>query len=175
MLKNTTANMPIGHIDRTSTLFHRTRDENSRICAVTAEITRKLCVYDDLAVIGRGRRVHEMQHAVAPAQRKANMCSGIEPPAIARSDPDDVATLQLRFDFWDPTFRNLVERSRRYLRFHSSERTEQRAIGSQVTIMPPALRHLTSRVRHTHAAELPGKIDNEAAVIIVVKPIFQIM
>jgi hypothetical protein len=71
--QNATGNMPIGHTDRTSKLFHRPRDENSRICAVMLEITRKLCVHDHFAVIGGRRSVHEMQDAVARAQRKADM------------------------------------------------------------------------------------------------------
>jgi len=116
--------------------------------------------------------MHEMQDAITRAQRETDVRRRIEPAAIARNDPDDVATLQFGLDFWDATFRNFVEWSRRYLRFHSSERTEQRAIGSQVTIMPPALRHLARGVRHACAAQLPGKIDNEPAMIIVVKPIF---
>src|SRR5437016_11800019 len=49
-------------------------DQNSTIGAVSVEIFRELVVHDNFAIITRRRSVHEVQDAIARAQRQPHMC-----------------------------------------------------------------------------------------------------
>ena len=59
--------------------------------------------------------------------------------------------------------------------FHLPKRPKQRAIGSQVTVMTPALRHLARRVGNTAAAKGAREVLHQTAPVIVGQPVFQIM
>src|SRR6476620_4043671 len=116
-----------------------------------------------------------MQNAVAPAQCQAHMRGRMEAVSLARNHANDVAAAQFWLDAGDLVLWNFIERSRRYIRFHSRKRPEQRAIRSKITIMPPASGHFAGRMRHAASAKLTRHIANQAAAIIIVKPVFQVM
>src|SRR5439155_16373437 len=88
------------------------------------------------------RSVHEVEHAIAGAQRQPHMCSRVQSISFAGNHPDHIAAAQLRLDFRHLALWNFIERSRGYIRFHARKRSEQRPIRSKITIMPPADAHL---------------------------------
>jgi hypothetical protein len=72
-------------------LSQRSPYQDPAVRMVAIQIFRKLLVNDDMAVIARRGRVHEMQDAITCAQRKADVRGGIKPASVIRNDPDDVA------------------------------------------------------------------------------------
>ena len=58
-------------------LSHRSGDQDPGIRVVTIQVFRKLLVNDDMTVVARRGRVHEMQDAVTSTQRKADVRGGI--------------------------------------------------------------------------------------------------
>src|SRR5215472_9099532 len=66
-------------------------DQDPAVRVITIQIFRKLLVNDDMAVIARGGRVHEMQNAITCTQREADVRSGIESASVAGNDSNDVA------------------------------------------------------------------------------------
>src|SRR3954451_4335025 len=107
-----------------------------------------------------------MQDAVIPAQGETDMRRA-EEPAVVRDNPDDVTAAQLRLNRRDPVSGNLIERPTRDAFFHLAERSEERAVRCEITIMFPAARHLLGGVRHAHAAEAASQVFDKTAAIII--------
>ena len=82
------------------------------------------------------------------------MCGGIKSTSVARNDSDDVAAAQFGFNASDFAFRNLMERSRGDVRFHARERSQQRAVRGEITVMSPAGAHFARGMGHTAATEV---------------------
>ena len=89
-------------------LSKRPADQDPAVGAVAIQIFGKLGIDDNAAVVAGRGSVHEMQHTVACAQCEADMRGRINATSVARNYSDDVATVQLGFDFCDLAFWNLI-------------------------------------------------------------------
>src|SRR5437773_9802954 len=61
------------------------------------------------------------------------------------------------------------------IRFHPAERSEQRPVRCEITVVPPTYTHLAGGMRDAEAAEIARQVLYQTATAIVVKPILQIM
>src|SRR5947209_6452690 len=108
-----------------------------------------------------------MQHAVAGAQCEADMRGRKKPTSVARNYSDDVAAVEFRLNFGDLFFWNFIERPRGNIRFHPRQRTKQRTIRGEITVMPPAHTHLTRGMRDAAPAKIAREIFHQTPAIIV--------
>src|SRR6266436_857271 len=99
----------------------------------------------------------------------------MEAISLPRNNSNDIATAQFRLNLSDLAFWNFVERLRGNIRFHPRERTEERTVGSEISIMSPASAHLARGVRNTAPSEIARQIFDQTAPVIIVQPVFQIV
>src|SRR5688572_3661741 len=119
--------------------------------------------------------MHEMQRPIRLPKCQSHMRSGKLATAIAGNNANDVAAPQFPFDGRDATLWNLIQWAARNAGLHLPQWPKQCAIRRQVPVMPPAHRHLARRVRYAHTSQAASEVFDEAAPVIVRKPILQIM
>src|SRR4029077_4185372 len=119
--------------------------------------------------------MQKMQDAIIRPQSQTDMRRGIKMTSIARDNADDVAALKLELDPGHVVLWYLKKRPRRHAGLHLGKRAEQRTVCRQITIMPPADRHFPRRVRNTYAAEVAGEVFDQAALLVIVQPVLEIM
>src|SRR3954467_12711581 len=78
-------------------LLQRAGDEDAGVATEVVEIVRQTLIDNDLAVVSWRGGVHKMQDAVARPLGESDM-RGADQPPVVRTNADDVAGLQARFD-----------------------------------------------------------------------------